>query len=366
MVCKKTANKCPSNKSGSLQCTVCSLWYHPPCANVDNSVLEIIVKCVEKGMPSPWNCGVCESGLAKMAADVKQNTARVGKAEIRLDKVEADYIDIKQENEKLKERLQTLETKMVGAEAKAAENSGDTVLQEVSDRASRERNVVLHRCIESPREVGEEQAKADDLAGTQTLFNELGLREMKAEEVLIGWRRLGKAGENIDRPLLLIFRTKEDRAKLLNRAPRLSRNSDETFKNISIVPDLTPKQRQMEKEMFKQAERNNLARTEDQASKNLASKVLGKRGERVLRTVELRDYETINEEGRVVRKGVQGMPAFPTHQNRQNGTNQNQNQMNPNQTPLGEATKRKERSPGMSPPSRRGMFPGARFGGRPL
>jgi hypothetical protein len=65
---------------------------------------------------------------------------------------------------------------------------------------------VLHRSPES-KEVGDDQAKAEDLIGIQNLFNELGMRDMIAGKALIGWRRLGKSN-GMDRTLLQIFKQK--------------------------------------------------------------------------------------------------------------------------------------------------------------
>ena len=90
---------------------------------------------------------------------------------------------------------------------------------------------------------------------------------------------------------------------MIDRAPRLSREQDEYWRSISIVADLTQKQRQLEQAMFKKAEELNLARSRDDQSKNLVHKVLGRRGERVLRQVELRTGEIISPEGRVVVEG---------------------------------------------------------------
>ena len=133
------------------------------------------------------------------------------------------------------------------------------------------------------------------------------------------------------RPLLLIFKTRFDRDMLLDRAPRLSRHSEEEFRNISIFADLTQKQRKMEQDMFKKAENLNRERSADQISKNLVHKVLGRRGERVLRQVELRDKERVNELGRVV------LAEDPRVQ----GTNQQK--------------RAASRSPGHTPPARRGF-----------
>ena len=92
--------------------------------------------------------------------------------------------------------------------------------------------------------------------------------------------------------------------KKINRAPRLSKEQDEYWRSISIVADLTMKQRKMEQAMFKKAEELNLARSREDQAKNLVHKVLGRRGERVLRQVELRLGESVSQEGKVVMAGM--------------------------------------------------------------
>ena len=89
--------------------------------------------------------------------------------------------------------------------------------------------------------------------------------------------------------------------------------------------------------MFRRAEKLNLDRNSEQVSKNLVYKVLGRRGERVFRQVELRERETVNTEGRVVmlEQEVGRDSSSPRR-----------------------GEKRTQRSPGNSPPARRA------FGGR--
>ena len=177
----------------------------------------------------------------------------LGNVEKKTDGLETEVEQLKVELQEMKKKNKAMEDKFVTVSEKASENSGDTVLQEVTDRASRERNLVMHSCPESMATV-EETAKGDDLEGIKDLFVQLGLRDINAGEALLGWRRLGKKEETRSRPLLLIFKYREDRDRLLDRAPRLSKNIDEFYRNISIVPDLTMKQRKMEQEMFKKAE----------------------------------------------------------------------------------------------------------------
>ena len=301
-VCHKTAKQVAANKTGSVQCSVCSLWYHPPCAKVEDGKLEMIYKCVEMGMNSPWSCTVCETGLAKVAKDVKENRARIGNVEASVEAVvtKQDQLEEKNSSQDTRMDLQDKLIKELQEQlGKVQGGSGEKVLEEMAERGSRERNVICHKCPESSASVPE-NAREDDMTGTQGLFDHLGLN-MRANHVLIGLRRLGKVREDGQaRPLLLIFRNKQDRDNLLEKAPRLSKDQEEYWREINIVADLTQKQRQLEQNMFKRAEAQNLSRTNDEQSKNFCWKVLGRRGERVLRQVELRQGEIVNMEGKVV------------------------------------------------------------------
>ena len=128
---------------------------------------------------------------------------------------------------------------------------------------------MLHNRLESSAS-GLEEVQHDNMMGVQSLFNELGLRKLASKEVLVGCRRLGQKKDNHHRPLLLIFKTRIDGgAKLLVRAPRLSRHQEEEFRNISIVANLTQKRRKLEQDMFKCAEKLNLERSSDIISKKL-------------------------------------------------------------------------------------------------
>ena len=114
--------------------------------------------------------------------------------------------------------------------------SGEKVLDEINERGSRERNLLVHKCKESGA-VDEKDLKEDDMEGVQSLFDQLGLN-MSVDNVLIGVGRLGQIRtDGQSRPMLLIFKRKEDRHIMIDRAPRLSRGQDEYWRNISVVAD---------------------------------------------------------------------------------------------------------------------------------
>ena len=268
----------------------------------------MIYKCVEMGMNSPWACTVCDTGLAKVAKDIKENRARIGNLEVRVEAVVTKQDQLEEKNKTQDIRMDMQEKLMKDLQdqlSKVQGGTGEKVLEEIAERGSRERNVVCHKCPESHVNVPED-AKRDDMDGVQGLFEHLGLA-MRADQVLIGLRRLGKVRDDGQaRPLLLIFKNKQDRDKLLERAPRLSKDQESYWRDINIVADLTQKQRQLEQSMFKRAEEQNLARNTEEQAKNLGWKVLGRRGERILRQIELRQGEIINTEGKVVLRTGEG------------------------------------------------------------
>ena len=81
-----------------------------------------------------------------------------------------------------------------------------------------------------------------------------------------------------------------------------------------------------------------MKKNDEQVSNNLAFKVLGRRGERVLRQVELRQNEEVRKEGKVILKEVEELRDRGMFHQR--------------------GEKRGYRSPGSSPPA------GRRVGGR--
>ena len=101
------------------------------------------------------------------------------------------------------------------------------------------------------------------------------------------------------------------------------------------MADLTKKQRELEQTMFKRAEERNLTRSGEEQAKNLCHKVLGRRGERVMRVVEMKEDEVINEVGKVVPR--------EERQHRDQG-------------------RKRSRSSGATPPARRTARVGGRFG----
>ena len=89
---------------------------------------------------------------------------------------------VKESDCEMKEIVNRMKEKVEAVDKKVVDSSGDRILEELSERASKERNVVLHNCVES-KASSSENVQRDDLSGIQSLFSELGLRDRAAKDI---------------------------------------------------------------------------------------------------------------------------------------------------------------------------------------
>ena len=142
-VCKKSANAVSTNKSGSVQCAVCDLWYHPPCVDMPNDTYEYIKKGKDHGLPSVWTCHVCTTAWTKIEKRVKEVAKIAADNDKRITSLEKAKTSDDEKVKKMEERLKKLEDKVDKLEKDDSEKSGDTVLEEITARSSKDRNLVL-------------------------------------------------------------------------------------------------------------------------------------------------------------------------------------------------------------------------------
>ena len=298
--CKKSAKPGPNKKS--LQCGVCSSYYHPECpgADVSNDQYEAFQKILPMH-PKAWACISCSTALVKLQNQVNKNSVDI--VDIKQDQAlyKEEMERVKADNVALKLRMDRLELSVKEQAKETSRDTSDEILNEYDERESRRRNLVIYNCPEPADQSDQEKAQKMDLNGCHGLFNHLNL-DFEQEDPLIGVRRLGAAGSTDGKPrgLLLIFRSKADRDLLFHASPKLNKDKDPYWKNMLVVSDITQRQRSMEAQMLKDAAARNLERSNDLISKNSAWKRTGRRGERKLRLVQLRKNEVVNQEGHVV------------------------------------------------------------------
>ena len=74
--------------------------------------MDLIKKCEEMGMGSPWSCTVCSSAFAKLDKSVKQVISRVTTVETRADNLEQTTDSLKKEYETLREEMNLVKEKL--------------------------------------------------------------------------------------------------------------------------------------------------------------------------------------------------------------------------------------------------------------
>jgi hypothetical protein len=171
----------------------------------------------------------------------------------------------------------------------------------------RRMNLILHGVDEQPDEIrGNQERMEKDKARCEKIFKAIQARTKKDD--LRFCRRIGERGAE-PRPIVVGLENEEEKRHILGRAREL-RNT--RFKDVSIVPDLTRKQRNREARMKDEAEEKNKSLTAEERSRNIKWLVVGRRGEkRIIKGVE-RDqhhYSNSNREPEYERRAAAAPPA---------------------------------------------------------
>ena len=257
-----------------VQCVVCSLWIHKTCSGLSDEGFKFISDQIQATGMAYWACKSCTTYAMGINHRVKQMEEKM---EAMQHSMNANTAAVKEVEHKV-ERLDSAIQKKDEAVEKIVKKSELSIYDEMRERESRRLNVVFHGIGEKERvegDTGKDRA-AWDKKSCGNIFEALNLD--MTEEAVKFCRRLGEKGEE-PRPLLAGFYTEMERSKLLRNANKLEKT---VFSNVNVSADLTKKQRDEEKEMWKEAVSRNEKLTEEDKSKNLQWLVVGARGEKRL------------------------------------------------------------------------------------
>ena len=307
VVCRLTTNTVASNRSGAVQCCICDSWWHPQCAHLSQEVFDMIIKWMASGLDSPWKCQTCDRAMAKysklasvLTTKVEANVKVLAEHSGRMDRIEdrEKGRDSKLDNQQ--KEIDHLKEQLV----KLGDSGGPSAFREMDERCEKENNLVFHRVEESGD--GEARRRIEqDKRLIQQILNVMGV-EVGVEKDIKFVRRLGARASDGDigkrdpRPLLIGLVHKHHSELILENSWLLGDASNEVYKAVSVVKDLTLKQRAGERELFKEAARKNLTRTQEQQQESMAFKVVGRRGSKREILAPLRLGEVINSVGEVI------------------------------------------------------------------
>jgi hypothetical protein len=280
-------NKAFTKSDASIQCVICALWiHHKPCSSISDDGFKFLSEQLQATGSAYWACRSCiaySQGITQRVRDVEKKLEIVQK-ELSdntkvIEKVDKSVDELKKELDKVKQTRNDDKKEFITAE-------------EYREREARRYNIIMHRVPEPVGNNGEER-KLADLATCGLIFTAIGLGEWTCDIKMC--RRLGERGDN-PRPLIIYLKNETTRTALLESAKHLRSTN---YQEVSIVPDLTPAQRQEEIALSAEMERRNKDDlSEDDIQKNLVWRVVGPRGAKRLVKIAARDRPAPPPRGR--------------------------------------------------------------------
>ena len=270
----------------------------------------MITKWAELGKESPWKCQSCERAGSKIQKIVDALSSKV----VENEKVLTEHsgrLDRVEDRGKLRDTrldLQDKEIKDLREQlTKIGDMGGPSLVREMDDRNLKQNNLLFHRVLEARG--GDAKSRLHhDKQSTQQLLNAMGVgEEVGVERQIKTVRRMGARtsetvgeGESDPRPLLVVFAHQFHSEMVLENSWRLAEADNMAMRSVSVVKDLTMRQRAGERELHKEAARKNLSRSNENIEGGLVFKVKGKRGYKREILAPLLEGEHIDIEGAVV------------------------------------------------------------------
>ncbi len=216
-------------------------------------------------------CRPCQSFAARVQHQLGEQNKKneeverkVKENEEKINKNTSEINGLRDEMKRLAERMDT-----------EKENRDDKLMEELQEREVRRLNLVVHGVEEPPENIRINRDRQEmDRNKCDELFRTMRARTKK--EDLKFCRRIGEKGQN-PRPMVIGMENEEEKRHVLARSRNLLGTR---FQDISFVPDLTRRQREMEDKMKRDAEEKNKYLTSEDLANNLRWIVVGKRGEK--------------------------------------------------------------------------------------
>ncbi|XP_050548524.1 uncharacterized protein LOC126910198, partial [Daktulosphaira vitifoliae] len=170
------------------------------------------------------------SGQSKLIDLVNKQNEKLDSFEKKLSELSLQLISIKEENNLLRNNLNTL-TKRIEILEINRTTLNDDIFSDFIDRQARSKNIILFNVPEIP----------DNTNNSDTSTVNLILQNLNLNIKPVTVHRLGKSNVKT-RPLKATFNTASDVFKILGSSRHLK--SNQTFNEVRITSDKTPKQRE--------------------------------------------------------------------------------------------------------------------------
>lgn len=277
-VCKSNV----TNNQEGLKCCICERWNHKKCGIIDD-VYQLASRMEETQGYHIWSCEGCGIGLIKLHNVMSSQAREIEHLKKSYEEVKETAETNKNDLSEVKETISTVADDLKEIKKNQPAIVESNIYQELNERVSKKKNLVFHNFAESESSSVKDR-KEDDICQLKDLFITM---KLKFDEDDISFTaRLGAKVDDNTRPLLVGFKDQSTRDSIFNNARKLSKSK---HSYVSIVPDLTAKQREEDQRLRLEMENNNKELTDDDISKNLEWRLVGITGERRLIKGKKRD-----------------------------------------------------------------------------
>lgn len=283
---------CGKNCTGQqycVYCTLCKLWCHKECAGLSDQLFKMLELQKKEVGHAFWACRSCMSFAQSITTKVQEVDRKVeelrGQVTENREGIERTKDDVK----RMEKKVEKVERRMEDREKKME----DGLYEEMRAREAIKRNVIIHGVEEPDSRCKTDKERTEaDLAVCDKIFRATGGKTGRRD--IRFCRRIGERGQG-KRPILLGMKSESIKAELLDAAPGLQNTE---YKNVSICPDQTRKQRRAETNLKEEMERKNREElTEDDRAKNLQWMAIGRKGEKRVVKTQIREDNHQRETG---------------------------------------------------------------------
>jgi hypothetical protein len=317
----------------SVRCIMCKLWAHKDCIKMSDSTFRTLEEQVKESGTAYWVCRPCQSFGQRVQHQFAENNKRHDMNEKRMDAHEKRLDNTERNMERMQEELRKMAEKI----SKDNGEREDKLCDEMQEREVRRMNLIIHGVDEQPEDVrGNRERIEKDKIRCELIFKAMRARTRKDD--IRFCRRLGEKN-NEPRPIVIGLENEEEKRHILTRARDLRGTQ---YCDVSIVPDLTRKQRNREAKMKEEAEEKNMTLTAEEKQRNIRWMVVGRRGEkRIIKGVDREQQNYRYQDSGPPRENHNQRAAPPTQPR-----DQQQQQRSPGRPPLAaNSTGRKELLP---------------------
>ena len=230
----------------SVQCMFCEFWTHKKCAGLTNEVFNFLVKTAKATGNVQYICTACTSTCTALSKKINPLDKEIKIIDQKVNDNSKDIQKCLKSVDEIQKKLPDLST----IQANSSSVTQDSVFQEIRDREMRKNNVIIHNLPELD-DRSPQARKSHDMDQFKDIMNTISC---KLEDKDIKYmNRIGEKRDS-DRPLLVCFRNHVNKT-MVQESARFLKSSK--WNEISIIPDLTKRQRKEEEVLRTEMERKN-------------------------------------------------------------------------------------------------------------